>query len=64
MCGSDLQMGIVVMGVCLRRFCLNIKVVWTFVCSELRQGTTGCSGECCFGVIYGEWYGVVSCDVV
>ena len=34
----------------------------TFVCSELGQGTTGCSGECCFGVMYGEWYGV--CDFV
>ena len=34
----------------------------TFVCSELSQGTAGCSGECCFGVPYGEWYGV--CDIV
>ena len=34
----------------------------TFVCSELGQGTTGCSGECCFGVMYCEWYGV--CDFV
>ena len=25
--GSDLQRGIMVMGVCLRRFCLNMKVV-------------------------------------
>ena len=23
------------------------------ICSELGQGTTGCSGECCFGVMYG-----------
>ena len=29
-----------------------------FVSSELGQGTTGCSGECCFGVLYCEWYGV------
>ena len=34
----------------------------TFVCSELGQGTTGCSGECCFRVMYCEWYGV--CDFV
>ena len=34
----------------------------TFICSELGQGTTGCSGECCFGMMHGEWYGV--CDVI
>ena len=34
----------------------------TFVSSELGQGTTGFSGEYCFGVMYGEWYGV--CDYV
>ena len=45
-CGSDLQRGIVVMGVCLRRFCLNIKVVGDIVCFDLGQGTTGCSGVC------------------
>ena len=28
----------------------------------MGQGTAGCSGECCFGVMYGEWYGV--CDFV
>ena len=50
-----------VMGVCLRRFCLRMSVVWTFVWSELGQGTTGCSGKC-FGVMYCEWYGV--CDYV
>ena len=33
-----------------------------FVCPELGQGTTGCSGECCFGVMYCEWY--VVCDFV
>ena len=32
------------------------------VCSELGQGTTGCCGEYCFGVMYDEWYGV--CDFV
>ena len=51
------------MGVCLRRFCLNISVVGDILfCSEFGQGTTGCIGECCFAVMYGEWYGV--CDVV
>ena len=61
-CGSDLQRGygIVVMDVCLCRFCLDMSVVWS--CSELGQGTTGCSGECCFIVMYGEWYGV--CDFI
>ena len=34
----------------------------TLVCSELGHGTTGCSGKCCFGVIYCEWYDV--CDFV
>ena len=34
----------------------------TFVWSELGQGMTGCSGKCCFGVMYCEWYGV--CDFV
>ena len=32
----------------------------TFICSKFGYGTTGCSGECCFGVMYVEWYGV--CD--
>ena len=51
-----------VIGFCLRRFRLCMSVVWTFVCCELGQGTPGCSGECCFGVMYREWYGV--CDFV
>ena len=34
----------------------------TFVCYEFSQGTTACSGECCFGVMYCEWYDV--CDFV
>ena len=29
-----------------------MSVVGDIVCSELGQGTTGCSGECCFGVMY------------
>ena len=50
------------LGVCLRRFCFNMSVVGDIVCSELGRGTTGCYGEWCFGVMYGEWYGV--CDFV
>ena len=52
------------MGVCLRRFCLNISVIGDILfCSEFGQGTTGWLwGECCFAVMYGEWYGV--CDFV
>ena len=34
--------GIVVMGVCLRRFCFNMKVVGDICLFELSQGTTGC----------------------
>ena len=51
-----------VMGVCLRRFYLYMNEVWAIVCSELGQCTTGCTGECCFKVMYGEWYGI--CDFV
>ena len=39
-----------------------MSVVWDIVCSKLGHGMTGCSGECCFGVMYCEWYGV--CDFV
>ena len=39
-----------------------MSVVGDIVCSEFGQGTTGSLGECCFGVIYCEWYGV--CDFV
>ena len=28
----------------------------------IGPGHDGCSGECCFGVMYVEWYGV--CDIV
>ena len=41
-----------------------MKVVVDIVCSELGQGTTGCSEECCFGVMYGEWYGVCNFGVL
>ena len=51
-----------VMVVCLRRFCLNMSVIGDIVCSELGQGAMCCSGECCYGVMYGVWYDV--CDFV
>ena len=36
---------ILVLGVCLGRFYLNINVGWTFVCFELSEGTTSSSGS-------------------
>ena len=52
-----------VMGVLSSSILFNYECsMGTFVCSELGQGTTGYSVECCFGVMYGEWYGV--CDFV
>ena len=60
-CGSVLQRGHSGDG------CLTSSILFKYersrgtpICSELGQGTTGCPGECCFGVMYGEWYGV--CD--
>ena len=32
------------MGVCLRRFRLDMNLGWGIVCSELGEGTMGCSG--------------------
>ena len=58
-CGSDLQIGHSGNG------CLSLSILFkygTFVCSEVGQGTTGCPGKCCFGMMYCEWYGV--CDFV
>ena len=52
-CGSDLQRENSGDG------CLSSSILFKY---ELGQGMTGCSGECCFGVIYGEWYGV--CDFI
>ena len=49
-------------GLCLRRFCLNMVVVDDIGFLFLCQGTTGFSVKCCFGVMYGEWYAV--CDFV
>ena len=61
-CGSDLQRGNSGHGCLSSSICLNMSVVGDIVCSELGQGTTGYSGKCCFGVMYGEWYDV--CDLV
>ena len=35
-----------------------------FFCSELDYGMTGCSGECCFRMMYIEWYGVCNFGVL
>ena len=43
-------------------FVAILSVIGDIVCSELGQGTMGCLGECCIGVMYCEWYGV--CDFV
>ena len=63
LCGSDLQRGNSGDG------CLSSSILFKyessrgdFVCFELGQGTTGCTGKCCFGVMYCEWCGV--CDFV
>ena len=40
------------MRVCLRRFCLNMNVGCDICLFCVRLGTTGCSGKCCFGVMY------------
>ena len=35
--------------------CLTLSILFKYERSrELGQGTTGCSGECCFGVMYSE----------
>ena len=39
-----------------------MSVVGDICLFGVGQGTTGCSGECCFGVMYCEWHGV--CDFV
>ena len=39
-----------------------MSVVGDIVCFELDQGKTDCLEECCFGVMYCQWYGV--CDFV
>ena len=52
-----------VMGVRLRRFCLNMSIMrdHLFVLSWARVRLVA-QGECFFGVMYCEWYGV--CDFV
>ena len=50
------------MGVCPRRFCLNIKVVGDICLFYVGPGYDKMLWEFCFGVMYGGWYGV--CDFV
>ena len=63
-CGSDLQRGHSGNG------CLTSAILFKYersrghFCSELGPGTMGCLGECCFGVMYCEWYGVCDCVVL
>ena len=59
LCGSDLQKGHNGDGCLSSSILFNtyMSVVGDIVCSELGQGTAVCSGECCFGVMYCEWYG-------
>ena len=63
-CGSDLQRGHSGDGCLSSLIFFKYERRWggTLVCYELGQGMTGCSGECYFGVMYCEWYGV--CDFV
>ena len=47
--------------------CVSSSILFkygTFVCSELAHGRTGCSGKCCFAVMYCEWYGILDFVVV
>ena len=62
-CGSVMQGGIVVMGIYLCPFCLNMNVGWDIVCYELGFGIAGSSDEYCFGVMYVEWFGACNFDV-
>ena len=58
MCGSVLQRGHSGDG------CLTSSILFKYerrmghLFVGLGQGTTGCSGECYFGVMYCWWYGV------
>ena len=64
-CGSDLQRGHSGDG------CLSSSILFKyerskghlFVLSWARVRRVAL-GECCFGVMYGEWYGVCDCCVV
>ena len=54
-CGSDQQRGQIGDG------CLYSSILFKYECIRghlLVLSTTGCSGKCCFGVMYCEWYGV------
>ena len=50
--------GTVVMGVWLLRFYLNMSVAGDICLFWVGPWYVGVIGECCFGVMYCEWYGV------
>ena len=65
MCGSDKQRGHSGDG------CLSSSMLFKYKSSRghlyvlsWARSTTGCSGECCFRVMYGEWHGVYDCAVL
>ena len=52
-CGSDLQRGHSGDGCLTSLIWFKYERSRDICCSELGQGTTGCSGDCCFyGVVY------------
>ena len=55
---SKCREGVLVMGVCFRRFSLNMNVVWEILFVLSWDRVTSGSGECYFGIRYVEWFGV------
>ena len=54
---------VVVCGSVLQRFCINMSVVGNiclFCVGPGYDGLLGGGGECCFGVMYCAWYGVLT----